>query len=184
MISESWKALKPRKDQYGNIEAFDVYYERIKLKCEFSHIPREVFEQWIWAHHDRIESITNYGWLDYENIEFKLCNWSNSQLKNIYVIENYRDCYKNRASYNDFDSFCCTSKDLEQWKDNGTWRTPPIIIDTDSIKKIPNRCELVAPYQLVEGHSRLGYLQSMFTIDKLGKGKVAERHEIYLMREN
>lgn len=183
MKSKSWKDLKPLRAKNGNIEIFEDYYERIKPKTEFSHIPYKVFKQWLWAHHDKRESITNYGWLDYSNIEFKLCNWSNEQLKNIYVIENYRDYYKNRASYSDFDSFYCTPNDLKQWKSNGTWGTPPIILDIESLGEIPKRCELVSPYQLVEGHSRLGYLQSMFTIEKLGKGKVAETHEIYLMKK-
>jgi hypothetical protein len=182
MKNKSWKDLKPLKVKYGNIELFEDYYERIKIKKEFSHIPREVFEQWLWAHHDKIESIKNYGWLDYSDIDFKLCIWSNEKLKNLYVLENYRNYYENRASYNDFDSFCCNPKDLKHWRSNGTWRTPPIILDIESLGEFPKQCELISPYQLVEGHSRLGYLQSMFTIDKLQKGNVAEMHEIFLMQ--
>ncbi|MEO8254405.1 MAG: hypothetical protein ABI554_08440 [Flavobacterium sp.] len=169
--------------KYGNIEYFEYYYERIKLKKQFSHIPEKVFEQCIWARHDKEESKENYGWLNYENIEFQLCTWSNKQLTDIYVIESYRDYYKNRVSYDDLSSFCSTEKELNEWKKNGSWRTRPIILDVKSItEEIPSWCELVSPYQLVEGHSRLGYLQSMFTIDKLGKEKVAEKHKIYLMR--
>jgi len=181
--SKSWNDLKPLKVEHGNLEYFEDYYARIQKKKEFSHIPKSVLQQWLWAHHDKEESIKNYGWLNYENIEFKLCTWSSDKLTDIYVIENYRDYYKNRASYNDFSSFCCTDKDLNEWKLNGTWRTPPIIFDINSLNgNLPNWCELSPPYQLVEGHSRLGYLHSMFSIDKLGKGKVAEKHEIFLMR--
>nr|WP_315145859.1 hypothetical protein [uncultured Flavobacterium sp.] len=186
MESKSWLALKAIRVKYGDIEDyenFEEYYERIKIKTEFSHIPEIVFEQWLWAHIDKEESITNYGWLNYEEIEFELCSWTTNQLTNINVIESYRDYYKNRASYNDLNTFCCTDKDLKVWKKRGTWRTPPIILDVQSIsEEIPNWCEIVPPYQLVEGHSRLGYLKSMVTIDKLGKGKVAEKHNIYVMR--
>lgn len=99
------------------------------------------------------------------------------------MIENYRDYYENRASYDDFNSFHCNDNDLNEWKTKGTWRTPPIILDINSINEsFPDWCELSSPYQLVEGHSRLGYLHSMFRIDKLGKGKVAEKHDIYLMK--
>lgn len=186
MESKSWLALKAIRVKYGDIEDyenFEEYYERIKIKTEFSHIPEIVFEQWLWAHIDKEESITNYGWLNYEEIEFELCSWTTNQLININVIESYRDYYKNRASYNDLNTFCCTDKDLKVWKKRGTWRTPPIILDVQSIsEEIPNWCEIVPPYQLVEGHSRLGYLKSMVTIDKLGKGKVAEKHNIYVMR--
>ena len=167
----------------GNIENFEEYYSRIILKREFAHIPKKVFEQWLYPHNDNFESITNYGWLNYENIKFELCTWSNEQLSNIYVIESYRDYYENRASYNDLSSFCCVDKDLTEWENNGTWRIPPIILDVTSINEmIPSCCDLVSPYQLVEGHSRLGYLHSMFTINKLGKQKVAQTHEIYLMK--
>ncbi len=183
MESKSWLDLKPLRVKYGNIEKFEDYYGRIKLKPEFLHIPEIVFKQWLWAHHDKKESIANYGWLNYEDLEFKLCRWTNKQLANIYVIESYRDYYKNRASYNDLSYFRCTDKDLKEWRKRGTWRTPPIILDVQSIsEEIPNWCELVSPHQLVEGHSRLGYLKSMVTIDKLGKEKIAEKHEIYLMR--
>lgn len=185
MKSESWLELEPLRDKYGNIECFDRYYERIKLKTKFSHIPKKVFNQWLWAHHDKEESITNYGWLDYGNIDFKLCRWENKQLKDMYVIERYRDYYQNRASYDDLNSFCCIDKDIQEWERNGTWRTPPIILDVQTLpEEIPKWSELVSPYQLVEGHSRLGYLHSMFRIDKLGKGKVAKKHQIYLMRFN
>jgi hypothetical protein len=181
--SKSWIDLEPLKVEHGNLERFEDYYARIQQKKEFSHIPKSVFKQWLWAHHDKKQSIQNYGWLDYKNIEFELCTWTNSQLTNIYVIQGYLNYYKNRASYNDFDSFCCIDNDLNEWKAKGTWRTPPIIIDVNSINEnIPGWCELNPPFQLVEGHSRLGYLHSMFTIDRLGKGKVAEKHEIYLMR--
>lgn len=176
--SETWQVLKPLKIEYGNLEHFEDYYQRIKLQREYSHIPEEVFKQWLWAHHDKEESITNYGWLNYQNIEFELCNWSSEQLKDIYVIESYREYYDLRASYNDLSRFCCTNKDLEHWKKEGTWRTPLIILDINSLSEvIPSHCELVSPYQLVEGHSRLGYLQSMFTIEKLD-----ENHEIFLMK--
>jgi hypothetical protein len=77
--------LKPLKNEYEDIEFFEDYYERIKSKIEYSHIPSKVFEQWLWAHHDKAESIINYGWLDYENIQFELCNWSNEQLEYIYI---------------------------------------------------------------------------------------------------
>lgn len=181
--SKSWDDLEPLKIDHGNVENFSDYYKRIKLNPTYSHIPSAVFQQWLWAHHDKKESINNYGWLNYENIEFKLCTWANRQLEDIYIIKNYRDYYENRASYNNLSSFCCIEKDLEVWKNHGTWRTPPIILDVKSInEKIPDWCELVPPYQLVEGHSRLGYLHSLFNIDKSGKGKVAKSHEIYLMR--
>jgi hypothetical protein len=182
LISESWKYLNPLTID-GNIENFEKYYNRIMQESKFSHIPKLVFEQWIWAHHNKIESIENYGWLNYENIEFELCSWSNEQLTNVYVIESYREYYDGRASINDINNFTCLEEDLEEWREKGTWRIPPIILDIKSIEEqIPDDCDLVPPFQLVEGHSRLGYLHSMNTMNKLGKQKVAKEHNIYLMK--
>lgn len=181
--SKSWNILDPLKNEYGNIEFFEDYYERIKSIVEYSHIPSKVFEQWLWAHHDKIESINNYGWLEYEKIHFELCNWSYYQLENINIINEAKDYFELRSSYDDFDYFCCTEEDLNHWKEKGTWITPPIIIDVDSLGNTPKYCELKNKYQLVEGYSRLGYLHSMLTIDKLGKSKMASTHEIYLMKK-
>lgn len=185
MKSKSWLDLKPLKTQDGNIEYFEDYYNRIKLKTEYSHIPKGVFEQWLWAHHDKEESKTNYGWFNYENIEFQICSWPTNQFSNIYILDSYREYYKLRSSYNDLNKFCCTKIDLNHWEEKGTWRTPPIILDIMSLnKEIPKWCELIPPFQLVEGHSRLGYLHSMVTIDKLGKEKIAPKHDIFLMKIN
>ncbi len=179
LISESWKDLNPLAID-GN---FEKYYYRIMQESKFSQIPKVVLEQWIWLHYDKIESVKNYGWLNYENIEFELCSWSNEQLSNIYVIESYREYYEGRASFIDINSFCCIDEDLKEWKEKGTWRTPPIILDVKSIdEQIPEDCDLVSPFQLVEGHSRLGYLHSMNAMNKFGKQKVAEEHNIYLMK--
>ena len=81
-----------------------------------------------------------------------------------------------------FEKFCCCDKDLEYWKENGTWRTPPIIIDIKSVcSKIPDWSGLRTNYQLVEGHSRLTYLHSVKRISELSKSKFASKHKIYLM---
>lgn len=71
MKSESWNILEPLRDEYENIEFFEDYYERKKCKVKYFHIPRNVFEQSLWAHHDKVESIVNYGCLNYENAEFE-----------------------------------------------------------------------------------------------------------------
>jgi hypothetical protein len=182
-ISISWLRLKPNENNHGNQEYFDEYYERIKDIEEFAHIPKHVFKQWIWAHHKNPKTLENYAWLNYENVEFQLCNWSNSQFSNIYVIEPYKDYYQNRSNFNDISSFCCRDKDLKHWLTKGTWRTPPIILDVESLNdNYPTWSELNPPLQLVEGHSRLGYLNSMIRISKLGKQIVADNHEIYLMK--
>ena len=182
LIHKSWLELKPNENEDGNQEWFDEYYKRIKLKKEFKNIPKEVFEQWIHAHHKNYETLNNYAWIDYEKVEFKLLKWSFEKLENINIIENYREYSDSRAICNDLSQFCCCDKDLKHWKENGTWRIPPIILDVKSIiDDIPKWSEIKEPFQLVEGHSRIGYLKSMNRINKLGKEKISDNHKIYLM---
>jgi hypothetical protein len=176
--------LKPNEDYDGNQEWFDEYYSRIKIKRDYKHIPKDVFEQWIHPHHKKDETLINYSWMNFKNIEFIACEWSFEELSQLYVLEDYRDYFISRSKLSDFEQFFCIDDDLNSWKEKGTWRVPPVILDVNSLlSNIPSDCELVPPFQLVEGHSRLGYLHSMNRISELKKGKISSKHCIYLMRE-
>lgn len=182
--SNDWLYFTPNKDNFGCIEPFETYFKRISNLMNFSHIPKNVFHQWLYAHNDKIESIKNYGWINYENIEFKLCKWSLAKLQNIHIIDEYKDYFNNRASFTKIDNFCCTEDDIKYWKNFGTWKIPPIILDVNSINHKPHYCELNPPFQLVEGHSRLGYLHSMISISIIKDDiNLLNEHEIYLMSE-
>jgi hypothetical protein len=183
-VHVSWDLLKPNENEEDTNTQFEEYFKRIMQINKFNNIPKPVFEQWIYPHHHESHTLNNYAWINYENIEFELCAWTFDELSEVYVIEDFRDCIHDYANFNDFDRFCCLHEDLECWKQNGTWRTPPIILDLDSISsKLPSWSDLKRPYQLVEGHSRLGYLHAMKIISKLNKGKLASKHNIYLMKE-
>lgn len=183
LISKSWLELKPNENSYGNQEPFDNYYSRISQKSDYKHIPKEVLEQWIHPHHKEHNTLRNYSWLNFENIEFSLCEWSHDELANIYVIENFKEHYNLRASYSSFEEFCCCDEDLNHWKEKKTWKTPPIILDSKTLgPSIPQWSEIESPYQLVEGHTRLGYLQSLRRILEINKTVFSTKHLIYLMR--
>ena len=120
-----------------------------------------------FAHHNKIETLNNYAWIDYIEIEFVLSQWTNEQLSNVKIIEEYSDYVKDKSRHTDIKGFSCNDEDLKNWINNGTWRTPPIILDVSSIKeKIPIWSEIKLPYQLIEGHTRLGLLYSMINIEK------------------
>ncbi|QLG46894.1 hypothetical protein [Costertonia aggregata] len=183
LINKTWADLKPNEDSKGNSEWFDDYYDRIKNKIEFKDFPKEVFEQWIHPLHNDYHTIRNYAWMNYEYIEFELIEWKYSQLEKLYVIEDFREFFESRASYNDLNQFSCREKDLDYWKENGTWRIPPIILDTKSINdEIPKWSEVSNEFQLIEGHSRLGYLKSIKRINELGNVRIAKKHKVYSMR--
>ena len=176
----SWLELKPSKTKYGNIEPFENYFRRIQSKKQFSHIPECVLKQWLYAHNDKSEMQRNYGWINYENVEFEQCYWTNEQLTEVHVLEEYMDWYKSKASHTRLDLF---GNHRDSWEVKGTWNTPPIILDVNSIMvQLPPSSNIVPPFQLVEGHTRLGHLRSMLKISNLRRGKVADKHKIYLMK--
>lgn len=183
-IHDSWKFMNPNeKERYEDLK-FEEYYERVISNEKLSHIPKSILEQWIYGLHYETNTLQNYAWINYENIEFNLCEWEFNNLTKVHIIKNFKDYFSNRASYKDLNQFCCIDEDLDYWRKNGTWKTPPIILDICSLTTgVPKSSELMPQYQLIEGHSRLGYLHSMKRISDLHKGKIAAKHKIYLMKE-
>ncbi|MEX6627078.1 hypothetical protein [Tenacibaculum salmonis] len=69
------------------------------------------------------------------------------------------------------------------WVENGTWLTPPIILDVSSINiEIPEWSNIKAPFQLVEGHTRLGFLLSLIRKNKKENTTLALTHSVYVMK--
>ncbi len=181
LIHKTWLDLKPNEDIDGNPEYFEDYYIRIKNSEEYDNIPKEVFKQWIYPHHKNWKTLINYSWINYKSVEFKLVEWPYEKLIDIYVLKRFRPYTKLRGSLDNLVDFCCKDEDVLYWRDHGTWKTPPIVLDVCSLDKFCTK-ELHPPFQLVEGHSRLGYLCSMKRIDEKGSYKIAEKHKIYLMK--
>jgi hypothetical protein len=131
----TWDLMRPNKNEkYGDFK-FEEYYQRILDSNEFNHISRTIFEQWIYYFHQDHNTLKNYGWLNYANVEFNICEWGLIKLEKVNIIEEYKDYYFDRSSYSDFNQFCCIPEDLKNWKEKGTWRVPPIIIDVTSLRK-------------------------------------------------
>lgn len=183
-IHYTWDCLKPNENEKPQDLKFEEYYTRISANPKTNHIPKEVLSQWIYPFNQESNSLSNYGWLNYENIRFNLCAWRTEMFNKVNVIENFQNCFLSKSIYSDFKDFCCSEIDLRHWIEKGTWRVPPIIIDVYSLRdKIPFWSDLKPPYQLVEGHTRFGHLKSLQTISSFGKGRIASMHTIYLMQE-
>ena len=184
MISLSWLELKPNEIEHGNQEYFEDYFPRINSKEEYKHIPESVFEQWIHPHHHNWGTLRNYAWIDYEKVIFHEQDWTFEQLVSVNVFSEFMDYYLSRTQFDDFGSFCLGKKNLSFWKQKGTWQTPPIILDVNSLKeKPPAWSEITRPYQLVEGHTRVGHLHSMKRVSDLKRGQIADTHKIWLMKQ-
>jgi hypothetical protein len=180
----TWKMMRPTKDEKYQDFRFEQYYARINSNDKLKQIPKVVFDQWIYGLHQDPNTLKNYAWLNYENIHFTLCKWSSEKLASVSVIKNFQEFYREKASCSDLRQFSCTDENLATWKNDGTWRVPPIIIDIGSLQSpIPKWSDLTAPYQLVEGHTRLGYLNSLIRISTEKQVKLSNDHWIYLMVE-
>ncbi|MBK1649641.1 hypothetical protein [Rhabdochromatium marinum] len=178
--SDSWKALIPNR----NFNTFDVSdetpeeYQR-RLRPRF-RIPIQVLEQWLYPlYYDRT-STNNYGWLDYDKIEFVRQDMCLAQLRKVNVIRAYQRHVVEGSRYQAWHQLPCTDRDREHWIQNCTWRTPPLILDVSSItqEEIPRYADIKGRFQLVEGHSRLGYLYAADNCAVLKK----EHHQAYIMR--
>lgn len=65
---------------------------------------------------------------------------------------------------------------LASWNQRGTWRTPPWVLDTSTLKKNERHPDL-RPLMLIEGHTRLGTLR-LFKKNELGR----DQHQIWVVR--
>ena len=178
--SDSWKDLKPRRDFNCfsiSDESIEDYY--LRLKGRFN-IPRSVLEQWLYGlYYDR-NCVNNYGWIDFDGVEIKLESFSLDQFRSVRVIDDYRGYVEEGASYIAYEELPCLEKDKDHWKSFGAWRTPPVILDVKSFSSyvIPNYADIGADLQLIEGHSRLGYLYAIANCNLT----LADTHKAYVVK--
>ena len=181
-INISWLELKPNELENGNQEYFEDYYNRVQNKWGYSHVPEIVYKQWLWAHHKEPNTLNNYAWLDFRKIKFSSVEFTIAEIVNFKVIEEFQEYVDLRQSCNSFEEFCCTDEDLGYWKTNKTWKTPPVVINLESINSaIPKWCDLKGKYQLVEGHSRLGYFKSLINMKAKEENFLNEKHKVWLL---
>lgn len=178
--SLSWRALKPKI----NFDTIDETDESISEYCnrvlKVVHLPYEVAEQWLYRLYFNPHNILNYGWIEYENIDFVLSKFSTKALKNTRVINEFTRYVEEIANCLPFDDFMCLQRDKQHWINAGTWRVPPIIVDVESFNIIPEHADFSGKLQLVEGHTRFGYFLSLYRSGK----KLAANHKVYLLRKH
>lgn len=177
-FSSSWLrlAISPPEQASGD---FAGYYHRVHSLVP--NVPEEVLKQWIFGLQGEYVTRRNYAWLDYDQLRFTLEAWPTAKLLSVYAVEEYRDCVHVRAACRSFEEFCCTPRDLTYWQQHGTWRVAPIVLDITSLGSLPPDKELVAPWQLVEGHNRLGYLHAAANMARAGSITLTSTHLVWVM---
>ena len=173
--SESWKALKPLRDFNQLRESDETVQEYcLRLRPRFN-IPLEVAAQWLYGLYYNAETTNNYGWIDYDRVIFEESKMPIGDLAALNIIKQYEPYVRSRESSTPFDKFACILEDKEHWQKHKTWRVPPIVIDVSTLSNIPDYAEINGRFQLVEGHSRLGYLLAMRRVGLLDK----EYHSVF-----
>ena len=172
-IHSSWLELTPRKNE--EIEGYNY-----RIGQTYKNIPEEVLQQWLFLHTQNPDMINNYGWIDYYKAVFSEVSWTEKEISKIQVFSRYKPYVESRSNTESFSGFRCISEDKDYWVNFGTWRVPIIVLKTDTIKTKPDYCELNRPYQLIEGHTRLGYFKAFSKYNETGLN-VAKSHKIYLM---
>lgn len=176
-IHPSWKKLKPLPHEgFGEAER---YISRISQIKELNHIPACVLAQWIHPHYQNTHMINNYAWINYYDIQFELVEWSYKDISHANTIKDFSKYTNSRKIYTKVKDFPCINEDKIHWEKHRTWKTPPIILDINSLPSPPSWSELHAPLQLVEGHSRMGLLTSMKNSEEK---TIAPTHKVFIMR--
>lgn len=176
--SPSWKDLGPLRDfncLRDTDESPAQHTERLKPRFD---IPHDVIDQWLYRLYYNSHSVNNYGWLDYDRIRFQETTASATSLSTLYIIQPYQSWVQKVGAAVPFGDFMCTPRDKAHWQEHLTWRIPPIVLDVSTITGVPDHAEVVGPLQLVEGHTRLGYLLSML---KAGLITGDSQHRVYRM---
>ncbi|MBB4081135.1 hypothetical protein GGR28_003782 [Lewinella aquimaris] len=186
LVSISWLELKPNEQIGGNIESFEDYYNRLRMKHLYSHIPKEVYEQWICPLHSNCDTRENYGWINYRYATFDLVEIESELIPKLNVIPGYRSYVHDLSELNSYNDFKHSKQDVKHWMQNRSWRVPPIVLDCSTVDfgAKPQWSHIEGEYQLIEGHSRVGYWKA---INKFSNGSLSfnnTRHFIWMMKCN
>lgn len=152
----------------------------LRITKEFPNIPPEVLQQWIYAHHSDSRMEKNYGWIDYNKVKFSLKAWPTKNVLKINECEDFAgavESHAETAKSSNIESFM-RPEDLNYWKINGTWKTPIVVIETKKI--FYPHVRFKKPFQLIEGHTRLGRLKTF--VNNSSKLAIAKIHKIWLMQ--
>jgi hypothetical protein len=165
----------PKPENYGSldVESFEEY--RSKLPVEFDVVPDLVIESWIYRHWQQFQD-----WLPLRPLEwkYKLVLMSSDEIIRISHVRNWPTTLKHWG-----DDLLDGSFRKDTWLgkymlQNGTTPTPVIVAINAGGVGHPREgwCKMQEPYQIIEGHMRLAYLQAMIRRNYL---TLAANHEVF-----
>lgn len=139
-------------------ESFNEYFER--WPSEYAHVPREVVETWVHRHWPQFQF-----WLPLQPLDwaYELKRMDNDEILSIGHVGSWSQTLRFWGD----DLFEGTTRRAtwlgRRMLEAGTTPAPIIVAQNAGRYRHPREGDapFVEPYQLIEGHMRLAYLQSM-----------------------
>jgi hypothetical protein len=131
-------------------------------------------EQWLWRHYT---SVLDFSWLWLPALKFKPERWSVNR-----ILRDVRGWPKHGLIENWAKYFRTDPDAQSDWlatymRQAGTWPQPPIVIENNRQLQRPDGLELAAPFQLMEGHHRMGFFRALAALD----GGLASEHDLLVV---
>jgi hypothetical protein len=181
---DSWKHFTPNEyeSDWRNTDGFLKYCKRINR--EVGKFPESVLEQSFYKLYNFSGFVDEFSCINYYEVKFELMKFSVDNImkikppkfSNLYLQERIESLKKingdiNRSSYGHLQEL------INHWYTYGTWKIPIIVMKSSEF----NEGNYKLPYQLVEGHNRLSWVQ--YFANNKSDFELADNHEIWLMRK-
>lgn len=166
------------KDEYDNKESFEEF-----LECwpfGLNNFPEEVIEDWVYRHNeDFLRDWSNYN---LDEWEFESADFSIGDILSIGHLEGEMEKCDNSGVniLNSLGSYM--EHELAPYmSEHGTYPVPIIVaenaFEVQHPKSYPNEY-MATPYQIIEGHRRLGVLRTMI---ERRVPEVADTHRVWII---
>ncbi|PSW21083.1 hypothetical protein C9I98_03795 [Photobacterium sanctipauli] len=147
---------------------------RLKAKQALPNFPDDVLKQWVYRHWKGV--LCNWGWLDFQSMQFSLEEWSSEQIQS--KIQTPHQEVVDKLSSRMQNPIYQRSWLVQAMQETGTWPVAPIVLHYERDIPMMNGKVLKANYNLLEGHHRLAYLNRLLD-DGL---PVQPCHQVWVIR--
>ncbi|MEH7252030.1 hypothetical protein V7111_07880 [Neobacillus niacini] len=183
-MHNSWKNLRRKKDEKDWFDETSIERWILRAHKNGVDVPKEVAVQWLYSFIDDDEVLKEYLDIDLTSITFKLETWNIESIMHIKpgaygekgrYLPVMRDL-KQIGGKIEKSSYGHISSVVDSWLNHGTWRVPPIVLDSKYFLGYKT------PYHLVEGYTRLAWFHYYANNpDNLSGIKLCKHHLIWLM---
>ncbi|MBU3130560.1 hypothetical protein [Clostridium tagluense] len=180
----SWKHFTPNEyeSDWRNINGFHEYCKRINREIGKFH--ESVLEQSFYKLYNHSGFVDEFSCINYYKVKFELVDFSVSSIMKILppkfsgvYLQDRIDSLKKINGEIKRSSYGHLRELINHWYKYGTWQVPIIVMKSYEFSEGNYRL----PYQLVEGHNRLSWIQ--YFANNQSDFNLANCHKIWLMRK-